>query len=108
MRLLTSISTINSLVSIIHWLDPKNPYKLFADLIIARSTGMIYFTYGYFYVPSENISIRRLAYMNTILMLSLFCKSCIENKYNNIWWEAYHIAFHLSVVFGKTLVLGNI
>lgn len=101
------MSSINSIVSIIHRLDPDNKPKLILDIIVANITGIAYFTHGINNIPMSNYRIRTIGYINTAAILMLFCKSCQEYNVHNSQWIYYHIGFHITTIFSKILVLRN-
>ena len=101
------MSSVNSLVSILYWLDPHNIPKMVVDIIVANITGIAYFTHGIIHIPGSNHTIRTIGYINTAAMLSFFCKSCIEYRGQNSEWIYYHIGFHITTIFSKVFVLHN-
>lgn len=107
---LARLSTINSILSIIFWLDPNNKYKYIVDIIVANVSGITYFIYGVKYIPPDNKAVRIIGYINGGLMILLFNGSCISynNNATGNMWVIYDTCFHLCTLVGKLLVLTNI
>jgi len=100
-RFLPAVSLITTAVSIRYCLDPSSVSKREMDLVVSKLSGLIYFTYGYFYV--EPLSVRLLGYANTGCIMTSYQLSCF--LYPNPLWIPIHMAFHCFTCLGKMLVV---
>jgi len=101
--LLPFTSLLTSIVSIYYWKHPDSIRLRALDLIVSKSSGLIYFVYGYYTLP---IGPKRIVgYMNLFLILSSYQASCSLHSYNNPWWKYAHMLFHGFTCFGKFIVI---
>lgn len=99
---LSSVSFITTIASFNYWRDPIPGTRKNIDLIVSKSAGLIYFVHGY-----NNLSgmMRLIGYTNGFVILLSYCTSVLLYKLKSNGWINYHMAFHISIVFGKMIVL---
>ena len=101
-KILPAVSLINSIVSIYHWQQPTSNHLVILDLVVSKSSGIIYFIYGYSSIQGH---LRMIGYVNLLCMLSSYHSSCYLYSMNNSFWLWSHMIFHGFTIFGKFLVV---
>ena len=100
-RLLPVVSIITTAASVVYWLDPSSTEKRGVDLLVSRTTGVIYVVYGWHKIVLP--SIRLYGYVNVIGMLTMYKMSCL--LYPSHYWIPSHIIFHYMVTFAKLMII---
>ena len=100
-RLLPVVSILTTAASVAYWLDPTSIEKRGVDLLVSRTTGVIYVVYGWHNIVSP--SIRMYGYINIISMLTMYQMSCL--LYPSLYWIPSHIIFHYIVTFTKLMII---
>jgi hypothetical protein len=102
-RMLGSVSLCTALCSINYWMNPVEGTRKNIDLFVSKITSVTYVIYGYNNINSSMIKL--ISYTNLLYIINLYYLSCSSYNKNSDTWLYYHIYFHLSIVFGKILVL---
>ena len=101
-KILPAVSIITSIASICHWHRPSCKQRLILDLVVAKSSGIIYFIYGY---SSIQGNLRMIGYGNLLCLLSFYHLSHSLYSMNTSSWMWSHMIFHGFTTFGQFLVV---
>lgn len=100
-RMLPAASCITTIASVVYWLDPQCSEKRILDLIVSKSSGVLYFVYGWKYIESP--SSRMYGYMNMVGILTTYQTACL--LYPSPYWIPCHMMFHYMTALGKLIVV---
>jgi hypothetical protein len=100
-RMLPIVSFITTVASVAYWLDPSSREKRAFDLLVSKTSGVIYFVYGCKYIASP--SMRMYGYANIMGILMTYQMSCF--LYPSMYWIPSHMLFHYMTALGKFLVV---
>lgn len=100
-RLLPTASLVAATSSLVYWLDTQSTEKRALDLIVSKSTGLLYFVYGWKYIESP--SSRMYGYMNMVGILTTYQTACL--LYPSPYWIPCHMMFHYMGVLGQFMVI---
>ncbi len=101
-NILYNLDTANAICSLLYWCNPTNKYKMVLDIVVSNICGFSFFVYGYKYI-NHNL-MRKIAYINGVMMVTLFTSSCVMYSYNNPYWIGAHTMFHIVVIANKMIV----
>ena len=100
-RMLPFVSLITTAASVVYWLDPTSKEKKGLDLLVSRTSGVIYVVYGWRNIVSP--SIRMYGYVNIIGMLTSYEMSCLLHP--SPYWVPCHMIFHYITTVAKLIVI---
>ena len=99
--ILPLLSFLSSTQTILHWIKP---HPLVIDQIIYKTTGSVYFLYGY--LTLKPVSMRILFWSDLFIMLFIYQITCNlrNSQYKHLWIPA-HMLFHYIYTMNQFLVL---
>ena len=100
---LSTVSCVSMIASINYWRHPVPGTRKNIDLFCSKLVGLAFFLHGHFYI--SNKILKTLGYCNGLSIIYLFMSSCRQYELHSENWIYYHIAFHISTVIGKMIVL---
>jgi len=89
--------------SLNYWRKPCIGYRRNIDLVTSRLSCVIYFYYGYKYIPIFLPNF--MGWVNLYLMYYFYNQSCNLSRMQNKQWIYYHTLFHLFATISKMYVI---
>jgi hypothetical protein len=88
--------------SILYWHNPVHGWRRNVDLLYAKTTFIIYFCSGVYYIPRDmNIII---GCIGTVSIVQAYLMTYIQPHI----WIRYHVLFHILCIMVKTFILSHI
>ena len=104
-QFLSSISMICMLASMNYWKHPElDTIHHQIDVYLSRTTGIVYFLYGYYNIQGFA---RYIGVFNGVMILLCYIESCKLYKQKDDLWVQWHMAFHLFTTINKLIVIHN-
>ena len=103
--MLSAVSFASAVSSIYSCMNPSLITIRNVNIIICKSSGLIYFLYGYNNINSSFL--RLVGYTNFFFILSAYNSFHILHELKSDTWESFHMMFNILTVIGHILVLTN-